>query len=674
LPLAVPSLDTRTFDDLVAEAKQRIPRYLPEWTDYNESDPGIMLVELFAWMTEATLYELNRAPAVLQLKLLQLLGFETTPAQAATTELQFTLNPGIDSAIIPALTKVQSSGPPYADGSPVIFETDRSVVAIAPQLSGVLAMNGTAPIVLFGPKVSAPSFTPYPVSVPAGEEDALYLCFTYTKPFPSVDVDLAIFLQDAPGDTAPYASPSYACAFGESPVPPATWVWEYVDATNAWRQVTLISDGTAALYRSGHVRFTFPTPPMQTTPFAAATDPALAPFVALTGYWVRARLLAASYEQPPSVAAITTNTAPATAAQTVTNEVLGASDGRASQQFTLAHAPVLPATLVLTVDEGISGGPASWTQVPDFFGASADDTVYTLDETSGTIAFGDNHYGAIPLPNPSNPTNITATTYRYGGGAEGNAAAGTVTALQSYVAYVASVTNPIAATGGAAEESQADAVMRAGNDIRSTNRAVTADDFESLALETPGALVARAHALPLANPSYPGIDVPGSVTVLVVPHRAVDDDPALQTAQTGPPIPNRTTLQAVCAWLDEHRLVTTELHVSGPTYRKLTFVVTAYCAPNADLGTVSQGIQSALRTRYAPAGNGAGWAWGATAYAAIAFATIMNVDGVTRIDGFSMSLDDAVLPELTDATIGPNELFWVPADGVQVTPRYDGSP
>ncbi len=674
MPLAVPSLDTRTFDQLVAEAKQRIPRYLPEWTDFNESDPGIVLVELFAWMTEAVLYELNMAPTVLQLKLLALLGFETRPAQPATTELQFTLNPGVDSAIVPAQTRVQAASATYADGSPVVFETDRAVVAIGPVLQGVLAQSGATATAFFSdPTKPLPaSFMPYPTAVAANELDAMYLCFVYAKPFPSVDVDLAIFLQDAPGDTG-----SYTCTFGNPPIPPATWVWEYVDASNQWRPVNLLSDGTAALYRSGHVQFSFPTPPVQTTAFSGATDPVLAPFTTMTGYWVRARLLSASYEQAPNVAAITTNTAPATAAQTVTNEVVGASTGMAAQTFTLANAPVLPATVAISVDENLTGGPTTWTQVTDFYGSGPDDTVYTLDATTATITFGDNHHGAIPLPNPDQPNNIAALTYRYGGGAAGNVAVNTITSVQSYVAYVASVTNPIAASGGADEEAQDDAILRAGNDVRSTNRAVTADDFEALALETPGALIARAQALPLTDPAFAGIDVPGSVTVIVVPHRQVDDDPTLQTAQTGPPVPNQTTLQAVCAWLDTMRLVTTELHVIGPTYRILSFDATVYCAPSADLGAVSQDLQTMLRALYAPVpaasapAGSTGWAWGATAYAAVAFARMMDVPGVTRVDTFAMSLDGVVLPVLGDAAIGPNELFWVPVNGVTITPRYD---
>jgi len=60
MPLPLPNLDDRTFDDLVEEARAMIPRLAPEWTNYNPSDPGITLIELFAWLTEMMLYRLNR--------------------------------------------------------------------------------------------------------------------------------------------------------------------------------------------------------------------------------------------------------------------------------------------------------------------------------------------------------------------------------------------------------------------------------------------------------------------------------------------------------------------------------------------------------------------------------------------------------------------------------------
>jgi hypothetical protein len=62
MPLTVPKLDDRNFDQLAAEAKALIPRSFPDWTDYNASDPGITLLELFAFLIEATIYQINRVP------------------------------------------------------------------------------------------------------------------------------------------------------------------------------------------------------------------------------------------------------------------------------------------------------------------------------------------------------------------------------------------------------------------------------------------------------------------------------------------------------------------------------------------------------------------------------------------------------------------------------------
>lgn len=689
MPFALPDLDARTFDDLVAEAKQRIPRYLPEWTDLNESDPGIALVELFAWMTEATLYELNQAPTALRLKLLQLLGFTTREAQPARTELTFTLKSTVDSMIVPKGTRVAAVGPTNPDGSPVIFETDASVVALGAVLQGVAGYDDDVLIPFFADpsKTKATPFTPFPTQVAAGETPQLYLCFQTANgnPFPDVDVDLAFFLDDAPGDA--HAPLAYACTLGAPPPPPARWTWDYVQSvtqstdssgnivnTPKWVPFALLADGTSALYRSGHVRFRLPVPPSQTCKaLAIATDPAAADYANLQGYWVRATLTQASYESPPSIVAIATNTAPASQAQTVSNEVLGASTGLASQTFPLAHAPVLPDTLVVTVDEGV-GGPAVWQRVDDFYSYGGTAQVYTVDPASGTIAFGDGTFGAIPRANPSTPSNVVATAYRYGGGALGNVAAGTITNVQSYIAYVDKVSNPIAAQGGSDEEPVETTVLRAAHEVRGTNRAVTADDFTSLALQTPGAQIARADALPLRHPDYGTLDVPGCVTVIVIPQRAIDADPSLQPAGTQPPSPNRTTLQAVCSWLDAHRLVATELHVVGPVYRELRFRVLAYCATNTDQAAVANAIVHALRSRYAPLGPDGGWTWGATAYGAVAFATVMAVPGVTRVDaGFTMSLDGIDLPTLGDAVIGPTELLWVPTNGVDLTVRYEGS-
>ena len=75
------NLDDRTFQDLVSEARTRIALSCPEWTEHNVSDPGITLIELFAWMTELTIYRLNRVPDKLHVVLLELLGHPPRSAQ-----------------------------------------------------------------------------------------------------------------------------------------------------------------------------------------------------------------------------------------------------------------------------------------------------------------------------------------------------------------------------------------------------------------------------------------------------------------------------------------------------------------------------------------------------------------------------------------------------------------
>jgi len=92
MPLQLPNLDDRRYDDLVAEALARIPTYSPEWTNHNPSDPGITLVELFAYLTDMLLYRLNRVTddnARTFLKLLNTPSWETgdLPEQIRTAVL-----------------------------------------------------------------------------------------------------------------------------------------------------------------------------------------------------------------------------------------------------------------------------------------------------------------------------------------------------------------------------------------------------------------------------------------------------------------------------------------------------------------------------------------------------------------------------------------------------------
>src|SRR3954451_18629403 len=122
MSLPSPELDDRRFQDIVDEAKRLIPRYCPEWTNHNLSDPGVALIELFAWMTEMFLYRLNQVPDRYFTKFLELVGVVPFPPSVATTDVTFLLSTVLDETVaIPAGTQVSTSG--ASAGDDVVFST-----------------------------------------------------------------------------------------------------------------------------------------------------------------------------------------------------------------------------------------------------------------------------------------------------------------------------------------------------------------------------------------------------------------------------------------------------------------------------------------------------------------------------------------------------------------------
>jgi Baseplate J-like protein len=105
-----PNLDDRTFADLVVEARERIERTCPAWTDTSPNDPGMVLVETFAHLTEVLLYRLNQVPDKVHIALLDLLGVTLDPPSAARVTLEVTAEEGRTTPVeIPAGTAVSTA-------------------------------------------------------------------------------------------------------------------------------------------------------------------------------------------------------------------------------------------------------------------------------------------------------------------------------------------------------------------------------------------------------------------------------------------------------------------------------------------------------------------------------------------------------------------------------------
>jgi hypothetical protein len=125
------NLDDRDFQTLVEEARLTIARTCPAWTDLSPGDPGMVLLELFAHLTEVMIYRLNRLPDKAYNEFLKLLGIFLQPPTAATVQLQFSLPKPPDQPMeIPRGTRVTVARATGGSEQPV-FATARSVV-IAP--------------------------------------------------------------------------------------------------------------------------------------------------------------------------------------------------------------------------------------------------------------------------------------------------------------------------------------------------------------------------------------------------------------------------------------------------------------------------------------------------------------------------------------------------------------
>ncbi len=125
-----PNLDDRRFEDLVEDARRRIARACPEWTDLSPGDPGMVLVEAFAYLTDILLYRLNRLPEKVYIELLRLIGLRLQPPAAANVILRFHLSRPQDRPVeIPRGTRVTTARADAGADPPVFATLEAAVLA-----------------------------------------------------------------------------------------------------------------------------------------------------------------------------------------------------------------------------------------------------------------------------------------------------------------------------------------------------------------------------------------------------------------------------------------------------------------------------------------------------------------------------------------------------------------
>jgi len=661
---AMPKLDDRKYADIVDEIRTRVARYTPEWNpawnDLNDSDPGVTLTQVFAWLSEMMLYRMQRVPELNYLKFLELIGIELEPAQPAIAQLSFALAAGAGATVVvPARTQVSAIG---ADGKPVVFETLRALTAVACELRSVQAYDGAQYRDVTAANAAAQGgFGPYGDA--PRDEAAFTLGFALPdgwatpEQFPALTLDLQCWTAAETGTER-----SALCGPANRAFAPAQLSWEGWDGAR-WVALDLRSDDTLAFTRSGRVVLRLGDTLQLKRDFVGAWEAGTDPDTGLPRaplFWLRARLVRTQYARAPRLLAIRTNTVDAEQAETVTDEVLGGATGRRNQRWQLANAPVLAGTVEVEIDDGT--GFEQWTVGDDLIGAGPEERRLALNRTSGELMAGDGEDGAIPVANAANPdANVIARRYRFGGGTRGNVAAGALKNLLTPVPGLDSgkTANLFAATGGRDEERLDEARKRARSALRARSRAVTVEDFEHFARAVGE--VARAKALPLAHPMYPGVAVPGAVTVIVVPDGG------------GPaPVPSDAMLRNVCACLDRVRLLTTEVSVVGPRYVLVAVALDVVVDDDADPSAVRDAVEARLRAYLHPLTGGDGedgWPFGGAIRYSKLVQRVFGVAGVDSVPRLVLTVDGEARAECRDVelqSIAPQALIEVTA--IEVTP------
>lgn len=670
--LPTSNLDDRTFDELVDECILRIPRYCPEWTDHNLSDPGITLIELFAWLTDQMLLRFNQVPRKNYVAFLELLGISLQPPAPAQTDLTFYLSTDLPEAYcIPTAVEVATERTETTEA--IVFSTDCPLVIDKPRLRHFLTTQTAEDT----PQALRDRVTRQWTREPSGQWGGSEQPLFDEQPQPGNTFYLVMASEESlEGNVLAITfKGAAATATGINPNQPPRR-WEAWDGQH-WQPVLLreADDETRG--------FSFHEIAQQGGNPAQGADVVLhlpqkwpvTSFTAYQGRWLRCVFTTAEANQPvydnsPRIIGLAVRaiggTVRASQSTLIQDERLGISDGKSGQTFQLQEAPILGRReneYILVTPPG--GLPQKWQEVADFADSGPEHLHYTIDSLTGTVQFGplirepdhlrrqtqirskiqqptrveprvllsdpeahalEHQYGAVPPPGSV----ISMVAYRTGGGRQGNVQSGALRFLKSAVPYVASVVNHQPARNGADAESLDQAVLRAPQILRTRDRAVTAEDFEVLATRAGAGAIARVRCLPPTSYSQAGI-----VRLVILPQ--ANTDALAQGVGIAPELfALRPALQEqVLSYLDERRLLGVQVQLQEPEYVGVAVQTEVGLEPAYDNPRAQQEILLNLRIalyRYLNpligGPEGKGWPFGRPVYTSDIVALMQQTPGV----------------------------------------------
>ncbi len=680
-----------TWDDLVALARRRIAAVTHgEWTLHAPVDPGMTMVELFAWLLEQRAYWLDQVPDPLVRALLGLLGVAAAPEGVADTVLTFAGDTVAGGwAVAAAGTPMRLMGAP--DGP--VFATDEAI-AVAPvrglrvvaagrdrsedlaegRWVQLLRADGTADEAELRLELaSAP---------PAGLGAPLAILLALEAPAAlapewrvALEVPPAGLFPPAPDDAAAVLAPPRA------QLVPVQFLYRRGSGGGGQAQLPGLVDGTLGLRRAGLVRFQAPAD------WAPEAD---------GSFVVIVRAERTDFTVPPRVSAVLANAVVARHWQRVVVALRRTWLPLPGTVIELPRAHGAPLSRFLRVYLRERATPSrwqTWRAVDDLSTSGPEARVVVVDREHARVVFGDGLTGRQPvLASSSGPlappvdlahalpveddANVIVE-YLTGGGVGGSLGAGQAwVAAAGTTAWAAS--SPVGAAGGQEAEPLAEARTRAAAELRAPHRAVTRPDHQELARTTPGAAVARAHALVGHHPAQPCRQVPGATTVFIVPDAPRDEEPppGSDLVDVRAPVPDPDTQALVQARLELVRLAGHEVFVRAPRYRdaRLRFHVEADPRSPAAL---EERVVRAL-TRYLDplvgGDEGSGWPFGEPLRpSALVRAAQQAVGRAGEVRSVAIGIDGAGAVEVAcnDVALGAAGLPRLGTVDVQLLPRRD---
>lgn len=364
-------LDDRTFESMVKEARKGIPQQLPEWTDENAHDPGVTILELFAWLSEMQQYYLSRVPERNVRKFLDLLG--VAPRKAIPAEVDATFGNVREALFVPGGSKLQAEDQAFETAESVWLlplAIERIVTRTEREASDMSAFNedGNVAFYAFGRNARAGS--------------KLYIAFDREPP-QGENVSVQIRLKDGePPEEISKVTPS------------ARVVWKYYgiagNGEQAWIPLELTCDDTLQLTYSGAIKFALHAPMEPVVVHPAGDRPR---------YWICCTLEEPGYERPPRIERVLLHTVKARQQNTHAEHSL--HDGTGLPGFTIALERFLAYYGGVRVQVRESDGRwREWRELSSFAESGREDRVFLVERGDrqrggATVRFGDGTKGAL---------------------------------------------------------------------------------------------------------------------------------------------------------------------------------------------------------------------------------------------------------------------------------------